>query len=335
MKKIKEIMCVIVAVSMILAVGCSDTGSNEEAKFDDSPINLTMFQGSSEGLWYVIATGLTECLNKSYPGSVVQIMPGSSSSNAIRLHNGEADFGMTHTSTTYEAYNGIGQFEAKYDNIRALVSVYPSIAQFAVKDNISFNTFDEFIETKPAIKLNIGQVGSGSYYMFQRMIEFYGYTLEDVEEWGCTITYGGFGQIVDMMSTGAAEGCFITTSAPNKELVQIAANNDVHLVEFNAKALDFMCENYGYVRNYIKDGSYDFASSDFITCATYTMIGVSAQLDDAIAYKMAKSLVENMDYFTTMHGALKNMTTESIFEGLKVPIHPGAEKYYKEAGLMD
>ena len=336
MKRIKKLLCIGLCVLLIGAAGCSNVEPSQgEAEFDESPVSVSMYQGTSEGLWYVLATGFTECLNKSYPGSVIQIMPGGSSANAVRLSTNEADFGMTHTSTSFEAFKGIGQFTEKAENVRAIASMYPSVAQFVVRDNVSFSTFDEFIENKTAVKINIGQVGSGSYYMFQRMLEYYGYTIEDAEVWGCSVSYGGFGDIVDMFSSGAIDACYVTTSAPNTELNQISTNNDIRLVSFNTDALDFMCENYGYGRNFIYDGSYEFASGDFDTCATYSMLGASAALDDAIAYKMTKAIVENIEYLKTVHGAIRNITTDTLVQGITIPLHPGAEKYYREAGIID
>jgi TRAP transporter TAXI family solute receptor len=336
MKKYKAVLCIVLSLLIAFIAGCSGIEViQEEAKFDDSPITVSMYQGTSEGLWYVMATGFTECINTSYPGSVVQIMPGGSSANAIRLHANEADFGMTHSSTVFEAYNGIGQFTEKSENIRAIASIYPSVAQFVVRDNVDFSSFDEFMENKTAVKINIGQIGSGSYYMFQRMVEFYGYTIEDLEGWGCSVSYGGFGDIVDMFSSGAIDACYVTTSAPNTELNQISTNNDIKLISFNTEALDYMCENYGYGRNFIYDGSYEFSSGDVDTCATYTMLGASAQLDDAIAYKMTKALAENIEYLKTVHGSIKNITTDTLVQGITIPLHPGAEKYYREAGIID
>lgn len=336
MKKIKIILILAVCLALTAAAGCTTTGDKiEETSADNSPVTVSMLQGSSQGLWYIIATGISESLNRSFEGSVVQLMPGASTSNSIRLGTNEADFGMTHTNTAFEAYNGIGQFDEKYESVRGIAVMYPSMAQFIISNDFDIQTFDEFVESKEKLDISIGLPGSGSYLQFERMLEGYGLTIADVEAWGCRVNIKGFADMVEMFQGGAINAVFTTTSAPSNEIVQISTNNDVHMASFNEGVLDAMCDKYGYTKVDIAAGKYNFMEEDVPTCATFTMLGASAELDDATAYKMTKALVENIEYMKTVHASIKSISGESMVSGMKIPFHPGAVKYYKEAGLMD
>ncbi|MBN2558195.1 MAG: TAXI family TRAP transporter solute-binding subunit [Clostridia bacterium] len=336
MKKIKIMVCVLACMSLLLATGCGDSEKAPAIGAEDnSPVTVSMLQGSSQGLWYIIGTGIAEALNRSFEGSVVQLMPGTSTANAIRLGKNEVEFGITHTNTSFEAYNGTGQFLEKHEALRGIAVMYPSMAQFIVTDDINLKTFDEFIENKVKLNISIGAPGSGSYFQFERILEGYGLTIVDVEAWGCSVDTKGFGDIVEMFQSGALNACLVTTSAPSNEIVQIGTNNKVHMVSFNEDILAAMCDKYGYTMIDISKDAYNFMQEDLTTCATYTMLGASSSVDDATAYKMAKSLAENIDYLQTVHSAIKAISTESLLEGMRIPFHPGAEKYYKEAGLMD
>ncbi|MFO7611544.1 MAG: TAXI family TRAP transporter solute-binding subunit [Clostridia bacterium] len=336
MKRIKIIVCILACLSIMFTTGCKTTVEPVETEGPDmSPVTVTILQGSSQGLWYIIGTGIAESLNRSFEGSVVQLMPGTSTSNSIRLGKNEAEFGLTHTNTSFEAYNGIGQFEEKHEALRGIAVMYPSMAQFIVSDNISLKTFDEFVENKVKLNISIGSPGSGSYFQFERMLEGYGLTIADVEAWGCKVNIKGFGDIVEMFQSGALNASLVTTSAPSNEIVQIGTNNKIHMVSFNEEILAAMCDKYGYTMIDISSDAYNFMQEDVTTCATYTMLGVSSSVDDATAYKMAKSLVENIAYLQTVHSAIKNISAESLLVGMKIPFHPGAEKYYREAGLIN
>ena len=81
-------------------------------------------------------------------------------------------------------------------------------------------------------------------------------------------------------------------------------------------------------------GTYSFLEEDYESFGDYTVLASSSAVSDETVYKLTKSICENMEYMTLVHAALKDLNVEIMANKVKVPLHPGAERYYKEAGLL-
>ncbi len=319
---------------LTLLVGC---GNQETIKTEseNEPIDITIFGGSPTGVWFMISNGISECINSSYPGSVSMITPGNDVSNVIRIGNNEADVGMMNDYIVLSAEKGYEPFEEKVDNLVSIAGFYSSKFQMVVNKDLGFTTFDEIIDNKIKLRISIGQKGSSPNVIFERIINEYGVTIEDMEAWGAKIYYKNFADTSSMFSDGSIDAYGILTLVPAPPIVECSLNNNLSMLELNPQVIDSLAEKYYYNIDTIAAGSYDFQSEDYSTVSNRAMLCASTDLDDETAYKIARSIVENIESMRNVHSALKDITPEFLSQSFGVKLHPGALKYYKEIGVIE
>lgn len=312
-----------------------NTEAADESSFDSEPLDITMLGGSPTGVWFMVTTGIGECVNQSFPGSIVQITPGGGSGNPSRISAGEAASGMTHNILAYAAKNGADPYEKTLGNMASIASFYSSSFQLVVDESLGITSFDEIIENKMKIRLSIDKPGSSCQVLFYRMLEEYGLTLEDMEAWGCEIYFKNFADSSSMMSDGVIDGFGVNTLAPAPPIVETSLGKDLVLLDMNTDIIKTLHDKYGYSQYVIPAGTYEFCDVDINTAAATSILASSTDVPDEVAYKLAKSINENLDYMRNVHVALGTLTSESIVENLGVDLHPGAAQYYREQGIIE
>lgn len=339
MKKYRIILTAIIILALVLVTGCSTDKEeiviDDNSGFDNSPITTSLIHGNPSGVWFMMGTAISESLGKSYPGSLMHITPGQSAANIFRTNDYETEFALFHSSLIYQGFNGLGVFEEKMDNIGGIAVFYPSVLQFTVKSDLNINTFDDFIENKVPLKITLSSKGGNSEVAFYEILNLYGLTKEDLESWGCELLSIGSRDSGDAFSDGAIEGIFIMASIPTPPIVQMSTDGEMTMISFSDDIVEKMSEMHGYNKLVVPSGSYNFVTEDVPSFTTYTMLGASLQTSEEHVYKVTKSLVENIDYIQTVHSSFENVSQDTLLLNMSIPLHPGAEKYYREIGLID
>lgn len=333
MRKI-SILLVIVMLLTFMASGCS--GSNDEvADGDNSSVTSNILGGGATDKWYMLSNGIGEALNRNYPGSVLHYKQGGALSNILNLNDNQAEFALIHTTLVFEAYEGLGQFEEAKDNISTVAVLYPSPAQIIFNKNLGISSFSEIIENKIPVKISVGTINGSTNSTFQKIIKEYGLTFDDMTDWGCTVYQKNFADTTEMFADEAIDGFFIVAGDPTVFVTQLSINSDMVMLEWNQEIINAMVENYGYSNYTIQDDVYTFIEKDMDTFSSNTMLGASLSTPEETVYKITKSIYENLDYIKTLHASFVQISKEIIAGAPGAPLHPGAEKYYKEIGLID
>jgi len=339
MRILKKVLCILIILSMLLFSGCkkveTPTEQNDSTEFDTASVNTSLIHGFPSGLWFMLSTAIAESLNRSYSESLIQTLPGESTENLYRLENSSAEFALTHSSSAYGAVNGIGSFEKQFTNLSGICVFYPSAAQLVVKKKVGATSFSDFIENKIPLRISIGVDPSTANTAFSFILAEYGLTVKDLEDWGCKIYLKNMSDSGELFNDGLIDGIFVQAGAPTNAVVQMAINTDMVMLNIDDEIITAMSEKYGYGLATISADDYSFVTEDTPTFVTYTILAAAADTSDETAYKMAKSLHENLDYISTVHGALKRISPEVLVIYPGIPLHPGAEKYYRETGLID
>ena len=339
MKKFRLVIIFIIAICLVLSYGCSggetDVKSNEDFQFNDEPIFTSIIHGSPNGLWFMLGSGISECLGRSYEGSMMELAPGQNLGNFLRLDEHSAEFGLTLTNTVYTGYNGLGSFEETHTDVGAIAIFYPSMLQFLLKKDSKVTTFDEFIQNKVPLTLSVGTKGAAAHVSFEAALQEYNLTTEDLENWGCKLYFKGLKDTSELFADGVLDGLWLVAGAPTPAVVQMGLNQDLVLVPLPNNIKESLVQKHGFNDYTFTGNSYSFEEDDFLTVCVFTMLSASSEVSDEAVYKVTKSICENTDYLSEIHSALKGLKPEKFLNGIPIPLHPGAEKYYREAGLID
>ncbi|HRX21887.1 MAG TPA: TAXI family TRAP transporter solute-binding subunit [Syntrophomonadaceae bacterium] len=332
MKALKKLSKISILLLFILVLaGC---GYSKETDNRENVLDMVIAGGSPEGSLQMVLTGISECLHKTEPDAKITIVPGSGTANLYRINNNEVDMGATHNIAAYSAVKGEGIFVEPLDNITAIASLYPSTLQIAANKELGIISFDQIIDEKLLIKISIDQSGSTSAETFKRLLAEYGVNEKEFTEWGGEIVYKNMSDSAYMLADGRIDVMSLSTLFPAPTILEMQTNKDLVLLEINQDVLNRMTEKYHYNITVIPNGTYNFLDHDLPSLSTNTIIAVPKNMPEAAAYEVTRSIGENVDYLHDVHAALKGLTISRMASDVGIPLHPGAEKYYREQGIF-
>lgn len=329
-----KILIVMLILAIIFATGCSNKGEGPVPD-DESPVVTSLIHGNPTGVWLMLSTGIAESVNKFYPGSIVEVTPGNNFSNLLRMEEHTSEFGLTHTTIAFEGIHGSGAFDKPLENVGGIVVFYPSMGQLIVSAKKGITSFDEFIENKIPLRISIGAIDQVAEVTFKRILAGYGLTLQDLEDWGCKIYTKNHLEAVELVTGDVVDAVWTVAGPPTPALMEMATNRDMIMLGFSDEIIGKMVDDFGYGESILPAGTYDFQPEAINTFSTFTMMAVSLDTPEDVVYKVTKSIVENIEYLKAVHSALKDLTVESMLTGMPFELHPGAERYFREAGLID
>ena len=239
------------------------------------------------------------------------------------------EFGIVQSDRQYQAVQGIAEWQDKgpQEDLRAVFSIHPeSVTLVAAVDSGAKDIRDLKGKT-----VNIGNPGSGQRQNSIDALEAVGIDVEkDIHAEGVKAS-----EAPGLLQDGRIDAFFYTVGHPNGAIKE--ATSGARKVRFlSISGIDSLLAKYPYyAKSTIPISQYPGAENDkdVETFGVKATLVTSAKVPDDVVYAITKEVFENLETFKKLHPAYSQLTRESMLEGLSAPIHPGAMKYYKEAGL--
>lgn len=343
--KIKKTFPVLLAILLIccLITACGSTQSSDNS--DKAPgkdktkpkiSNMTLVTGGARGSFITIGAGIAEKVNDFYDGFPITAIPGPGTIGNIPLvSNGEAQIGMSYGTFLQLAAKGEKPYDKQFENLRGIAALQPTVVHFIVDANSSVDDVSQLIEQKVPIKLGIPPKGNASHFIAQMIFSAMGYDdPEEIKEYGGEIYYASGGNLSDAWKDRQIDSLLGTYNVPAASIQESLIGRKGKILSFDEELKDLLIEERGFNEYVIPAGSYESQDQDVITLALPTVIFASEDLEEDVAYNLAKAIYENKTYFEGVHSSFKEFDPDKITEGLGVELHKGAEKYYKEIGLI-
>ena len=330
----KPLSIILIILILMLFSGCSAEQEVKQSK-DKAPLNITIIGASSTGTLFMVLSAISECINMTYPGSKVTIVPGSTGANPIRINNREEDASVTNNVQAYAAMHGNDPFTEEQSNIAAIAALYPSVLQIAFDKKIGITSLEEFLDKKMKLRISVGQPASNTELMFKQILAEYGLTLEDISNWGGEIIYQNIDNSAQMLADGTIDGALFATLLPVPNLLEASTAKEFEYLSIDQEIIKKMVDQHKYQSAIIPADSYPSQHEEIPTIACTTFIFVPKDSSDENAYKIARSINENLDYLRDVHVNLSGLTSEKLVQNMSIPMHPGAEKYYREQGIIE
>ncbi|WP_375550821.1 TAXI family TRAP transporter solute-binding subunit [Rhodophyticola porphyridii] len=262
------------------------------------------------------------CGVESTGGSVFNI-------NAIR--GGELEFGVAQSDWQYHAFNGTSRFEetGAFEELRAVFSVHPEPFTVVARADAGIETFED-LQGK---RVNVGNPGSGQRGTMEVLMEAMGWTMDD-------FTVASELQAAEQsqaLCDNNIDAMIYTVGHPSGSIQEATTACDSILVTVSNEAVDrLVAENSFYRTATIPGGMYRGTDEDVQTFGVGATFVTSADVPEEVVYQVVRAVFENIDQFRSLHPAFANLDpTEMANDGLSAPLHPGAERYYREAGLIE
>ncbi len=252
----------------------------------------------------------------------------ASVANAGLLAQGEIETAFIAADILDAAYNGLNQFEGNAaENIRALGSLYPETVQLVARAGANISSFADMAGKS----VSSGSPGSGQWQLLGDLLEAHGMAREDVSE-----DYSSFSQSADKLRDGNLDASLITAGIPTASITELANGHDITVVPLSGDEIAALQEVQPYYASVtLPAGTYRGIDEDVETLAVRAIWATHADLDDDLAYAMVKALYENTETLAQVHVMGGQISLETALESVSVPLHPGAERFYREMGMIE
>ena len=280
--------------------------------------------GTVGGGYYTSGTGIVSVLNSVNNGTNYSSITGGSIKNLIQLEQGKVEFGFSLTSTLFEAWNGTGPFKKPLKKLRYCLAIYPQVAHIIVAKDI--NSIDDL----RGKRVDFGPIGGGIDTNARFALSAYGINPEKEVK----IQRNSRAETAEGFETGATDAHILLTAYPGAavfDMLQKGAKligvDDEHLKKILA---DYPC----YVPMTIPGGTYEGYPNDIPTYSAFCVMYANENLSEELVYKTVKALVENTPELKKRGAIFDFFGPQNAMAGCSIPLHPGAERYYREAGLL-
>ena len=294
---------------------------------------VTIGTGGVTGVYYAAGGAICRLLNKDRKTHGIRCSvesTGGSAFNVNTIKEGELDFGMAQSDVQYNAFKGEESFKegGAHTDLRGVFSIHPEPFTVLAHPDAGVTKFEDF----KGKRFNVGNPGSGTRASMERLLSAMGWTLADFSL-ASELKADEHGPA---LCDGKIDGFFYGVGHPSANIQDPTTTCGAKLVPLTGEVVDkLIADNPYYAKAIIKGGLYNSNPDDTETFGVLATLVASANVPDESVYQLVKAVFDNFDEFKSLHPAFANLDPEKmVTDGNSAPLHPGAEKYYKEKGWL-
>jgi len=287
---------------------------------------INILTGGTSGVYYPLGVGLSKIYGEKIDGSKVQVQSTKASVenlNLIQSGKGEIAFVLGDSVKYGWEGNAEAGFASKLENLRGIAGIYPNYVHIVASKSSNIKSIADL----KGKKVSVGAPKSGTELQARAILKAAGMSYDDLGQ----VDYSPFGQSVELIKNRQIDATIQSAGLGVASIKDLANSVDVVIVEIPESIIAKL--GAPYVSATIPAGTYKGIDSDAKTAGIVNFLITSKQVSDKIAYDMTKHLFENLPALVATHSAAKSININNALTGMPVPLHPGAEKYYKEKGI--
>ncbi|MDS9470096.1 TAXI family TRAP transporter solute-binding subunit [Paracoccus sp. MBLB3053] len=288
---------------------------------------INVLTGGTSGVYYPLGVALSEIYAKGIDGARTQVQATKASvENLNLLQQGKGEIGFALGDSVKYAWEGNAEagFKEPLTKLRAIAAIYPNVIQIASLKEAGAMTVADL----KGKSLSVGAAKSGTELNARAILGALGMSYEDLGK----VEYLPFAESVELMKNRQIDATLQSSGLGNAALKDLSTSQQISFLSVPAEVVETL--GAPYVASTIPAGTYDGQDADVPTVAVVNFLVTSEAVSDETAYQMTKLLFENLETLKAAHSAAAGITSEDAVKGLPIPLHPGAERYYKENGLM-
>lgn len=294
---------------------------------------VTIGTGGVTGVYYPTGGAICRLVNKTRKEHGIRCSVESTGGSVYNLNSiaaGELDMGVAQSDWQYHAYNGTSKFEEQGANkdLRAVFSVHPEPFTVVARADSGIKDFKDL----KGKRVNIGNPGSGQRGTMEVVMNALKWTTDDFK----LASELKSSEQAAALCDNKVDAMVFVVGHPSGSIKEATTSCDSVLVNVTGPAIDKLIKENSYYRTAtIPGGMYRGTDADTKTFGVGATFVSSAKVPEDVIYNVVKAVFENFEDFKKLHPAFANLKKEEMIkDGLSAPLHAGAAKYYKEAGLM-
>jgi uncharacterized protein len=289
---------------------------------------INVLTGGQSGVYYPMGVALSQIYGKAIPNvrSTAQVTKASAE-NLNLLQAGRGELAMSLADAVSDAWRGNAEagFNTKLDKLRGLSATYNNYIQIVASADSGIKTMADL----KGKRVSVGAAKSGTELNARAIFKAAGLAYTDLAK----VEYLPFGESVELMKNRQLDATLQSAGLGVASIRDLATAVKIVVVPVPADMVAKVGDP-AYQPAVIPANTYTGQTVDVATAAIPNFLITHSGVSDEMAYQMAKQMYENIDTLYAAHNAAKSIKRENAVKGMPVPLHPGAERYYKEVGLI-
>ncbi|MEK3954510.1 TAXI family TRAP transporter solute-binding subunit [Psychrobacillus sp. FSL K6-1464] len=328
----KNLSILLLFVMVVVLSACN----NEKVESSDKQ-TLTWASGAQGGGWYTMAGGISSLI-KEENGINISTIPGGSLQNMPFISKNEAQLAWMQPPFIKAGLEGTEPFEQKFNDISIIGNGFgTNHFHFAIDASSSFNSIDEIFEDLKNVSIATTPVNNSDEWVFNKVLEYYKTDYNEIKAAGGKVIHGSYQEQTDALRNGNIDSIFSQLSLPASAITEASVSKEIKILPMSKELISYLSQ-FGLDSNTIPAGTYQDVtngSDEIQTVSMGNVLTVNSKLDEDTVYKITKTINENTEKLINVHASLFVYDPKKAFLNPIAPLHPGAEKYYKEKGYLE
>lgn len=323
----KRLLSLLLVVAFVFAlVACGNTASEKDGEEKVKTTTMTMGTGGTAGTYYGYGGVLGQYIKNKAGINVTVVSTDGSKANIQGIDAGNYQLGTVQSDVMAYAWEGTRAFEedGKVDSFRVVAGLYA--------ESVQLITMKKDIKSVADLKgksVSIGAPGSGVYFNAIDVLKAAGLSEKDIKP-----QYQSFADSADALKDGKIDAAFIVAGAPTPAITELCTTNEAYLVPIDGVVSEKLRNACPFYTEYvIPAGTYAGQDEDVTTVTVMATLIVSASATEDDVYKLTAAIFDNIEAITAENGKGAELSIENATNGMTVPFHAGAAKYFAEKGV--
>jgi len=289
---------------------------------------INVLTGGTSGVYYPLGVALSNIYGKAVPGSKPSVQATKASvENLNLLQAGRGEIAFTLGDALSQAWTGVADagFATKLDKLRGVAAIYPNYVQIVASAESGIKTLADL----KGKRISVGAPKSGTELNARAILAAAGLTYNDFAK----VEYLAFAESVDLMKNRQLDATLQSAGLGVASIKDLATSLEIVVVPVPADIVKKVGDA-AYVPAVIPANTYKGQTNDVPGVAIGNFLVTHSGVSADLVYKMTKSMYDNLADLQAAHVAAKAIKPETALVGMPIPLHPGAEKFYKEAGIL-
>ncbi|WPP44500.1 TAXI family TRAP transporter solute-binding subunit [Pseudomonas sp. AN-1] len=293
-----------------------------------APTFINVLTGGTSGVYYPVGVALSQVYSNGIDGSKTSVQATKASvENLNLLQAGRGELGFSLADSVDDAWKGVADagFKAPLTKLRAIAGTYPNYIQIVASAESGIKTLADL----KGKRISVGAAKSGTELNARAIFKAAGLSYEDMGK----VEFLPFAESVELIKNRQLDATLQSSGLGMAAIRDLSSVMPLNFIGVPAEVVAKI-GSPAYQARMIPAGTYDGQSEDVPTVAITNILVTHDKVSDEVAYQMTKLMFDNLGRLASSHSAAKDIQLQTATQNLPIPLHPGAERFYKEAGVL-
>lgn len=293
-----------------------------------NPPSINILTGGTSGVYYPLGMSLSDLYGESIEGSTTSVRATKASVenlNLLQIARGQLAFALGDSVADAWKGNEDAGFRAPRDRLRAIAGIYPNYIQIVASQASGIRSLEDL----RGKRISVGAPRSGTELNARAIFKAAGLSYKDMGQ----VEFKPYAESVELIEKGQLDATLQSAGLGMAAIRELAERMPITFVAIPEQVVSRI--GGAYQPGIIPAGTYKGQASDVSTATITNLLVSQTSVSDDLAYQMTRLLFENLGRLAEAHPAAKDIQLERATNGLPIPLHPGAERFYREVGVLE